>query len=238
MSFQIGRLVSDQGIGGGMALVEAIAGESGDLVENLRRLATVNAVIRGALHKGIALGVHLGLDLLTHRPAQHIRPAESVASQNLRRPLHLFLIDHDAKGFGQHRLQLRVHVIGIFLAMLTGDVFGDIGHRPRPIQRNQRDDVLETVGPQFFEGVAHARAFQLEDTNGVTAAKQFKGLGVVQGQTRQIQDQTARVIDQLDRPAQNAQRLQAEKIELHQAGDFDPFHIELRRRHFRAWIAI
>ena len=45
MSFQIGCLVSDQGIGGGMAFVEAITGESGDLIENLRRLAAVDAVI-------------------------------------------------------------------------------------------------------------------------------------------------------------------------------------------------
>ena len=75
---QPGRLIGDQRVGGGVALVEAVAGELVDQVEQLVGLGRRDVVVRrAALDEGRALGVHLRLDLLAHRAAQQVRlPSE------------------------------------------------------------------------------------------------------------------------------------------------------------------
>jgi hypothetical protein len=89
-----------------MALVEAIARELVDQIEQLvRRLGVDVIMFAAALHEGIALRVHLGLDLLAHRAAQQIRAAKAVAGEDLRRLHHLFLIDENAIGFGENAFE-------------------------------------------------------------------------------------------------------------------------------------
>jgi hypothetical protein len=43
---------------------------------------------------------------------------------------------------------------------------------------------------------------------------------------------------EINRPLEHGQRLQAQKVELHQPGRLDPFHVELGRRHRRFRIAV
>ena len=75
MRLQPGGLVGDQRVAGGVALVEAVAGELVDRVEQLVGLGRGNVVVlRAALDKARTLRVHLRLDLLAHRPAQQGRP--------------------------------------------------------------------------------------------------------------------------------------------------------------------
>jgi hypothetical protein len=45
-------------------------------------------------------------------------------------------------------------------------------------------------------------------------------------------------VDQVDGVLDDGQRLEAEKVELHQTRRFHPFHVELRRRHVRARVAV
>ena len=47
-----------------------------------------------------------------------------------------------------------------------------------------------------------------------------------------------RAFDKLHGVRQHGQRLQAQKVELHEARRLNPFHVELRDRHFRARIAV
>ena len=51
-------------------------------------------------------------------------------------------------------------------------------------------------------------------------------------------DLDAAPADQLRRPVEHGQRLQAEEVELHQPRLLDPFHVELGDRHVRARIAV
>ena len=194
-----GGPIGDQRIGRRMALVEAVIGEFGEQVENLVGLALAEAALDRAVDETVALRVHLRLDLLAHRAAQQIGLAERIARQDLRDLHHLFLIDDDAERLAQHRLELGMDVVGLFLAELARAIGRDIGHRARPVERDQRDNVLETVGAHFDERLAHAAAFHLEHADRLAAPEHFVSLGIVERNFRQIDVDAA--------PRQQARRL-------------------------------
>src|SRR3546814_3609266 len=85
--------------------------------------------------------VHLRLNLLAHRAAQQIGFAKRIARQYLGGLHHLFLIDEDAVGLAQHRLQQRMRIFDLLPPVLARAAGGDIVHRTGAIERHQRDDV-------------------------------------------------------------------------------------------------
>ena len=113
-----------------MGLVEAIAGELRHLVENVVGKPGVNTASGGAVDKQLALRLHLGGDLLAHRPAQQIGAAEAVARQHLGDLHHLLLVDHDPVGLPQDPLDRRVRIVGDLLAVLDRDIARNVLHRP------------------------------------------------------------------------------------------------------------
>ncbi len=185
----------------------------------------------------LALRVHLRLDLLPHRAAQQIGAAERVAGQHLGDLHDLLLVDHDAVGFLEDRLERRVQVIGRLLAVLHRDIARDVLHRARPVERDGGDDVLEAVGAQPSQHVAHARAFDLEHADRVAGAQKLESWAIVERQVGEIECDPAR-FQQFEAPRQHGQGLEPEKIEFDQTGELDPFHVELGRRHVGARIAI
>ena len=71
MRLQVGRLVGHQGVGRRVRLVEAVAGELLEQVENLVGLALGNVVVLGAaLHELLAMFLHHLDFLFAHRAAQ------------------------------------------------------------------------------------------------------------------------------------------------------------------------
>ncbi|MNL43173.1 hypothetical protein D3C87_1656770 [compost metagenome] len=99
MLLEIGRLIGDPGIGGRVALVEAVIGELCQKVEDLVGQCLAHPVGAGALAEADALVVHLRLDLLAHGAAEHVGFAKRIAGQKLGDLHHLLLIDDDAIGF-------------------------------------------------------------------------------------------------------------------------------------------
>ena len=81
-----------------MRLVEAVFGEFGAGVENGvgRRLG--DAALDRAGDETLALRVHLGLNLLAHRPAQDVRLRKRITGEIPGDLLHLLLIGDDAEG--------------------------------------------------------------------------------------------------------------------------------------------
>ena len=187
--------------------------------------------------KAVALRRHLLLVLLAHGAAQDIGLAETVAGEIARDLLDLFLIGDDAVGRAQDRLELRMQVIGALVAELARAIGRDIRHRSRPVERDQHDQVFEAVGTHVDQRAPHALTFHLEHADRFAARQHFVGLGVVERHAGKI-DVDAAPPHELDGEIEHGERLEAEKIELHQPGRLDPFHVELRHRHQRFRIAI
>ena len=93
--------------------------------------------------------------------------------------------------------------------------------RARSEQSHQRNNVLETIWAQIFNQFFHAATFELEHRCGVATLKHSKHLGVIKRQAINVQRCVSPGIDHLDRPLNNRQRTQAEKIELHEARFFN-----------------
>ena len=200
-------------------------------------MAFLDALLDRAGDEARALRLHFRADLLAHGAAQQVGFAERIARQHLRGLHHLFLIDDDAVGLAQDRLELGMDVVGLFEPVLAHAIGRDIGHRAGPIERHQRDDVLETVGPHVDQRAAHARTFHLEHADRLAAGHHLVGFLVVERQVGKI-DVDAAALDELHRRLEHRQCLQAEEVELHEARGLDPFHVELGHRHQRFRIAI
>ena len=71
-------------------------------------------------------------------------------------------------------------VVRLLVAELHGAIGRDIRHRAGTVERDERDDVLETVGVHFDQRLAHAGAFQLEHAHRLAAPEHFVGLSVVE----------------------------------------------------------
>ena len=183
----VGGLVGDQRVGRRVALVEAVVGKAREQLEDRLRLPLLDAVRHRAFDEALALRLHLAADLLAHGAAQQVGFAERVAGEPPRGLHHLLLIDDDAEGLAQHRLELRVNVFGLLLAVLARAIGRDVRHRARPIERDQRDDVLEAVRAHVDQRPAHPLPFHLEDADGLAARQHRVALGVVERNAQQVE---------------------------------------------------
>ena len=238
IGLQPGGLIGHQGIGGGVGLVETVFGELGHLVEHHGGLGAVDAVFLGSVLEHGALLVHFLLDLFPHGPAQQIGTAQTVTGQDLGNLHHLFLINHDAEGFGQDGFQTGMHVIGFFQTVLTGDVAGNLVHGAGTVQSHHGDDVFQAVGLHLADDVAHAGTFQLEHARRIALGQHGVGGGIVQRQRRQIHLCPRHRLDMGHGGGHHRQGFQPQKVELDQSCGFHPLHIELSDRHIGPGIAV
>ena len=207
MRLHPGGLVRQQGVGGGVALVEAVAGELVDQVEQLVGLGLPDSRdLAAAVDEARALRVHFRLHLLAHGPAQQVGIAERIAGKDLRGLHHLFLIDEDAVGFSKDARQLFMRVFDAFQPVLALAEQRDVVHRAGPVQRNQGDDVAEIGRLHRRERAPHAFGFELEHPHRVTRLQQFVDVLVVPRQRIEV-DRDAAAGHQVDRLAQHRQRL-------------------------------
>ncbi len=160
--------------------------------------------------------LHFAADLLSHRAPQQVGFAERIAGENLRGLHHLFLIDDDAEGLAQDRLELGMNIIRLLQAVLARAIGRDVRHRTGPIERDQRDDVLEAVRPHVEQSAPHALTFQLEDAYRFGARQHCVGLLVVERNRRET-DLDAALAHKLHGDLQHGERLESEKVEFHQA---------------------
>ena len=237
MRLHVGGVVRHQRVGRGVALVEAVIGELRQQFEDGVGLAFRHVVLHGAGDEDRALLFHLRADLLAHRAAQQVGVAERIAGHHLGDLHHLFLVDDDAEGFLQDRLEHRMQIFRLLVAMLARAIGRDVRHRTRAIQRHQRDDVLETVGPHVDQRPPHALAFHLEHADHVAARQHLVARGIVERQGREI-DLDVALLQQFHGDIEHGQRLQAEEVEFDEAGGLDPFHVELGHRHVGFRIAV
>ena len=237
IGLEIGGLIGQQGIGGGMGLVEAIGGEFLQQAENGLGCLAPDPAFGGSLDKAGALPVHFGLDLLAHGAAQQIGFAQRIAGQ-LAGDLHdLLLIDDHPIGFAQYGLQPGIEIFNLLAAKLAVDIGGDIVHGTGAVERDHGNNVLEAVGLQLPQIIPHAGAFELEHPDGGPAGQQLIGGGIIEAVPGKIQ-LSAPFPYILDGLLDDGQGLEAQKVELDQPGGLHPFHVELGDRQIGAGIAI
>ena len=196
-----------------------------------------NAVRGRTRQKPRALRVHLRLDLLAHGAAKQIGFRQRIAGEVLADLLDLLLIGDDPEGLFQDRLQARVKIFDLLLAELARAIGRNVRHRTGPIERDQRDQVLEPVGAHIDQRAPHALTFNLEHADHVAASEHLVGLLVVERDPPDIQIDVA-LLEELHRDIEHCERFQAEKVEFHQSGRLDPFHVELGHRHVGFRIAV
>ena len=127
-----------------------------------------------------------------------------------------------------------LHAFRVFLAL---HIEGDVLHRARPVERDDGDHVFNIVRPHLAQRVAHAGAFQLEDTQRLAACHQIIGRLVVE--VLPFRPHIAPIAaDQLQRAVNYREGLQAEEVELHEPGHLGVFHVELRGRKVGARIIV
>ena len=224
-----------------MGFVEAVTGELLHQVEDRAGGFGIHALGAGAVDEDAALALHLVGLLLAHGPAQQVGVAQRVTGQLLGDLHHLLLVDHDALGLAEQRLQIRVQVLGFLAPVLALYVVGNQVHGPRPVERDQRNDVFQPVRLQLGGQLAHARRFHLEHRRQVSAGKALVGGLIVDGNLQDFQ----RIfigrfagVDHLHRPIDDGQRTQAQEVELHQTHVFQILHVELGDQATTAVLAV
>jgi hypothetical protein len=212
-----------------VGLVEAIAGELGHQFEDAVRLLFRHGVPGGALDEARLLDVHLLLLLLAHGAAQKVGLPEAVAGQDLGDLHHLFLVDDDPVGLGQHLFQRGVQIVDLGPAEFAVDIGVDHLHRPGPVEGDQGGDLLDGAAAHLAQGVAHALGFQLEHPDRLARGHQLIGRLVVEREL--VPDRFGPASRQVvARPVQRRQGLEAEEVELDQPRRLDPLHVELAGR--------
>ena len=120
-------------------------------------------------------------------------------------------------------LEPRVDVRHLLLTVLPLRVAGDVAHRPGPVERDERDQVVEDRRLDLPQRLAHARRLELEHADRVALLEHRVGLLVVERELADVDvpDQCARLVDHVE-------VAQAEEVHLEQAERLDVVHRELR----------
>ena len=199
---EVGRLEGDEGVRRGVRLVEPVAAEELDQVEDLLGLRLLQAPADAPLDELLApLRDHLRLLLRDRLDAgvglRQLDPAEPVEDAH-----HLFLVDHHPVGLFQDVLHHRVRVARpAFPAVLDVDVLVDhpAVERAGAVEGEDGDQVGEAVGLHLHEQVADARAVELEDALRLAALEELVRLLVVERQAEQVERLAELLLHQLRR---------------------------------------
>jgi len=147
-----------------VGLVEAVTCEVLDQVEEFRHLGLVVAPPDPLLDELVLLLGHLGLVLLAHGPAQHIRLAQGIPGDERGDLHHLFLVENHAIGGCKDGFQVREHVDNGLPAVAAVHV--GVAHAcPQwawTEQGIESDEVIEAVWLQFPQQGLHAAGLELE----------------------------------------------------------------------------
>ncbi len=92
-------------------------------------------------------------------------------------------------------------------------------------------------GLRAAQKISHARAFKLEHAHGLAGGEHLVSFLIIERHSVEV-ERHARLLQKTHSACKHSQRLQAEKVELHQPRKLNPFHVELRHGQRRAGIAI
>ena len=140
----------------------------------------------------------------------------------------LLLVDHDPVRLGQDRLQEGMVVADLGLAVAALDHVVDHRHRTRPVERVEGGQVLEAVGLEALQDVAHAVRLELEQAAGAAGREHLVGLGIVRADEVDLQPLARLGRDHLHAVVDQGERAQAQEVHLQEADALDALHVVLR----------
>ena len=187
--FQIGRLIRDDRIGGGVRFVECIGGKALHLRKQLGAYfgrdpargaaGNIAAFVKIAVNELVLLRHQFRAVLFGHGAAHEVCLSERVSRKVLEDLHDLLLIDDDTVSLFQNGFQER-RKIGDLLRL--GTVF-QIGrneiHGSGTIERDPRDQIFKAVGLKLFHKALHAALFKLEHRIGIPFADELIGALIV-----------------------------------------------------------
>ena len=233
MRLEIRRPVGNQGVADAVRFVESVAGKGFNQVKNLYRQLLFETLAQGPVDKPLPFLGHQRGDFLAHRLADRIRFPQGIASEVLQNQQHLVLIDDDPVGFIQQFLQAGMGIGNRRAPVLGFNKGVDMLHRPRPVQRNHRRDVVQARRLQFLDIPLHPRAFQLKQVRSLARGQQGKGRLVIQRQPPQVNLDAPGLVHQLHRPVQDSQVGQPQKVHFQQTQLRHRIH-RILGHHYRA----
>ena len=205
-----------------MRLVERVRGERFDGVpELLDRLVRVSVGPHTRLEVHELLGEHLGL-LLAHGLPESVGLTGGVVRQFLGDTHDLLLVHDQTVGVLQdlpeRLLQLGVDRGDRLTAVLPVRVVPVRvhSHRPRTVERESGDDVVEAGGLHPFQQLTHATGVELEHPEGVATGEQLVGLLIVRGQCLEVDVDPPVGLDVLDAVADDGEVAQTQEVHLQQ----------------------
>ena len=188
----------------------------GDRPRGARRRAALEEL---ALHRRHQVAL-----LLADRLAQVVGLGGREPADLLGDLHQLLLVDAAAVGLLGDRAQALVLVGDRGRVALAARVVGDEAHRAGPVERADRDDVVELGRPDLLQRLAHALGLELEDADRVAAGEHLVGLRVVERDRLHVDLVPARALDDLDRVLDHVEVAQAEEVHLQQADLLDRPH--------------
>ena len=188
VGFQIRGVVGDDGVGGGVGLVETVLGELVEEVENLVGLVVGNAVETfSALDKLDAfLGHGVGV-FFAHGAAKHVCAAKGVAADDTGTLHHLLLVYDHAESLGQNRFEQRVGIDDGGRVFFAACVVGNEGHGARAVESGDRVDVVYSGDTDLAGGTLHAAGLELKDADSFSGVEELVGDGIVEGEGLEIE---------------------------------------------------
>ena len=227
---EVGRLVGDQPVAGGVGLVEAVSGEGLELGEHLVDDVRLDPLL---LRAGLELRLVLAEDvllLLADRVAEVVRLGAGVVGHRDGRGHDVLLVDEDPVRVPQRGLQGLVEVRDRLLAVLAADVGGDVRHRSRAEEGDHGGQVAHLGRLELADVSAHPGALQLEDAHRVAVAEQLERLRVVERQRVDVQPDASVLLHQVDGIGQDREVDEAQEVELQEAERLAGVHLELGHR--------
>ena len=180
-----------------MGLVEGVVRERLDDVEQLLAQRLAVALLHTAGDELLPLGGDEHPVLLATGLSQVVGFLQGIAGEALRHPHDRLLVEHQAVGVTEDRLRVGVKVSdGLTPVLQVRVVAVHVGcHRARPVQGDERRDVVEARRGQRAQRGAHGGALELEDSDRVAAPEHLEGRLVVERDRVDVGPGPGRLLD-------------------------------------------
>ena len=182
-----------------MTLVKAVACELEDHVPEVFGFLFGQTFLLAAAEEFLSIGSNQRFLLLADCLNTRIRFGQFDSAQAVQNTHDLFLVHHNAVGFGQDFLKDGVQVFRLFFLVLDRNVLVDHPtlERTGTVQSIGRDDVAKVVGLHALKQVANPATFQLEYPFGFPSLEQIKRRNVVEWEVEWIDSLTGGLLDDI-----------------------------------------